>query len=340
MEYRIYRLAFQGAVHFGNGSLEGSAYTFCADTLFSALCQEAAKMGEDVLLRLSGYAKDGVLLLSDAFPCADGVYFLPKPIRHIEAGENRGDSLVKKAYKKLSYLPMDEMGTYLSGKFDVLNAADVNGLGFFEMKVSASVRGEEETAPYRIGTFCFREGSGLYFIAGHRTLEAAKLLEELLDNLSFSGIGGKRAAGLGRFRCVCAPVPDDFLKRLRCNDAFYAEEESVSIADRSRCGRGGQAETETAGGERAYMTLSVSLPREEELADALRGAEYLLCRRSGFVASEQFADRQMRKQDLYVLKAGSCVRVRYRGDIYDVSGGKGAHPVYRYAKPMFMEVGI
>ena len=86
------------------------------------------------------------------------------------------------------------------------------------------------------------------------------------------------------------------------------------------------------------MTLSVALPREEELTSALEDAEYLLCKRSGFVSSDQYAPEQMRKKDLYVFKAGSCFAYRFHGDVYDVSGKGGRHPVYKYAKPMFMEV--
>lgn len=86
------------------------------------------------------------------------------------------------------------------------------------------------------------------------------------------------------------------------------------------------------------MTLSVSLPREEELETALAGAEYLLLKRSGFVASERYAPEQMRKKDLYVFQAGSCFPEKFHGDIYDVSDTCGRHPVYRYAKPMWMEV--
>ena len=78
--------------------------------------------------------------------------------------------------------------------------------------------------------------------------------------------------------------------------------------------------------------------KEDELEEALNGAEYLLCKRSGFVDSAGYAKEQQRKRDLYVLKAGACVGMKFQGDVYDVSGKNGAHPVYRYAKPMFLEV--
>ena len=51
MKYIAYKLKFSTGVHFGNGSLDNTEYTFCADTLFSALCIEAVKHSEDKLSR-------------------------------------------------------------------------------------------------------------------------------------------------------------------------------------------------------------------------------------------------------------------------------------------------
>lgn len=307
MEYKVYKLEFQGAVHFGKHSLEDWEYTFCADTLFSALCQEALKMGKDVLQCFYQYAKKGQLLLSDAFPYMGDTYYLPKPMKRIDTGDYQGNSVIKKAYKKLKYIPVEALETYLAGKYDVLNAPDMSRLGHFEMKVSASVRGEEETKPYRVASYYYYPGNGLYIIIGYEEQKAAELAEELLESLSFSGIGGKRAAGLGRFVLMSGKLHADLQSRL------------------------------TKNGEQ-YMTLSVSLPADDELETALADAAYILCKRSGFVASDRYAQEQRRKRDLYVLKAGSCFKTRYYGDVYDVSDENGSHPVYRYAKPMFMEV--
>lgn len=307
MNYKIYKLAFQSAVHFGKQNLDEGEYACCADTIFSALCQEALRMGADVLQTFYQYACDGKILLSDAFPYMNDAYFLPKPIKRIETADRSGDSVLKKAYKKLKYIPMDKLDTYLQGDYDVLHAPDFGKFGHFEIKESVSIRGEEQTQPYRIGLYYYNPGNGLYFIAGYREKKAQNLLEELLKSLTYSGIGGKRASGLGRFALHFGKIPPDFQKRL-----------------------------EKPGN--CYMTLSSALPREDELENALDGAEYLLCKKSGFVASDAYADEQMRKNDLYVFRAGSCFTSRFSGDIYDVSQKGGRHPVYRYAKPIFMEV--
>jgi CRISPR-associated protein Csm4 len=308
MNYKIYQFVFHGAVRFGKNTLEDTEYAFCADTLFSALCIEALKNGQDALDRLYQYASAGEVLFSDAFPFMQDVFFLPKPMLHIETDSDRGDSTVKKAYKKLQFIPAEDFSAYLKGEYDIRHAPDLNGnLGRLDLKVSAAVRGEEETKPYRVGAYYFHEGNGLYVIAGYESEDAAAFVEELLQGISFSGIGGKRASGMGRFQVIPGKMPASIRERLE---------------------RRGET----------YEVLSVSLPKEEELEQALEGAEYLLRRRSGFVSSDTYAPNQLRKKDLYVLKAGSCVRQKYDGDIYDVSDKPGTHPVYRYAKPMFMEV--
>lgn len=307
MKYKLYRLTFQSAVHFGRHNLDEGEYSCCADTLFSALCQEALKIGDNVLQDFYHETKEGSLLFSDLFPYMGSTYYIPKPMKRIESADSGGNSVIKKAYKKLKYIPMDMLDIYLKGEYDVLNAPDLGGLGHFEMKTAASVRGESETEPYRIGTYYYETGNGLYFIVGYKKEKALELTEKMLETLSFSGIGGKRASGLGRFALFQGKLPENFCAKLEKNGT-------------------------------RYMSLSVSLPTDDEMEAVLKDAEYLLCKRSGFVASVQYAPEQMRKKDLYVFKSGSCFAERFRGDIYDVSDEGGGHPVYRYAKPMLVEV--
>ena len=128
-----------------------------------------------------------------------------------------------------------------------------------------------------------------------------------MESLSYTGIGGKRSAGKGKFEFRYAKGTD-MLTSLLCQ----------------KTGR--------------YMLLSTALPTDAELESVLAGASYLLQKRSGFVYSEDFADMSVKKDDLYTMQAGSCFDKTFKGGIYDVSGGRGTHAVYRYAKPLFMEV--
>ena len=66
MEYKIIKFIFETGVHFGNGSLDTSEKSFMADTLFSALCIEAVKEGEERLAALVGSVKENRLIIGQS----------------------------------------------------------------------------------------------------------------------------------------------------------------------------------------------------------------------------------------------------------------------------------
>lgn len=309
MKYKIYKFEFITGVHFGKRALEDAEYSLGADTIFSAVCQELVKKDSQMLPDFVEKTRAGKLVISDAFPYIGTTYYLPKPIWRIETENKQGDSTIKKAYKKLSYIPAEEFSVYLDGKLDVKRVVNhlKTELGDKEVKTSAWVRNGEETLPYRVGVYSFKPQSGLYIILGYQEESDLEWIEEIFRGIGFAGIGGKKHAGLGRFR-------------------LQGEELKKSMQNR--------LESQTGS---LYMLLSGSMPKEDELEAALKGAAYLLSKRSGFVASSDYAPEQMRKRDFYLMQAGSCFGCRFQGDIYQVGEG-GAHPVYRYAKPLFMEV--
>ena len=87
----------------------------------------------------------------------------------------------------------------------------------------------------------------------------------------------------------------------------------------------------------AMMSLSISLPKDDEIEKVCTEVQFQLIKRSGFVNSMTYADTFRKKKDFYGFVAGSCFKIPYQGDIYDVSI-YGKHPVYRYAIPIFMGV--
>lgn len=309
MEYKIYKLHFNTGVHFGKNSLEDTDYTICADTFFSALCQEYLKQGADKLKCFLEQTLEGKLAISDLFPFIGDTYYLPKPMIRIERNEEQGDSTLKKMYKKLTYVPAHLLEVYLRGEIDVKAESEKlkKELGSRMVSVKSTIRGEEQTKPYRVGTYYFKPQSGLYVIIGYDDEEILWDIEDCMSALGLVGIGGKRSSGLGRFELQHGTVSDDICRRLVSKQG------------------------------KKYMSLSGCLPKEEELDKALDGASYLLVKRSGFVESEYYAKEHRRKKDIYILQSGSCFENRFAGDIYDVSDG-GGHKVYRYAKPMFLEV--
>ena len=266
-------------------------------------------MGKEALDTLVTFAKEGSLLISDAFPYVNEELFLPKPVLYVKrSGQEAGDSIIKKAYKKMKYVPVSDFDLYLKGELSVEKTEMLKHLGTYQMKTSAAVRGLEDAMPYRVRTFRFGKGNGLYIICGYQKENRKELLEELMEYLMLDGLGGKRSSGLGRFECVPVKMNPILAKRL--------EQQSSQ-----------------------YMTLSVSLPQPQELEKVLENSNCLLQKRSGFVASEHYSEQWLRKKDVYLFAAGSCFSKTYGGSILDVSSG-GAHPVYRYAKPLFLGVDI
>lgn len=303
MEYRFYKLSFITPVHFGTGVLNESAICFCADTLFSALYIEALKL--NTADKFYNAVEMGKLRFSDAFPYMGKQYFLPKPMVYIEPKE-QGNSVVKKQYKKLRYLPIEELHNFLLGDLNPENCS-LQEIGKEYSQVMSAVRREEEDAlPYRVGNFLFKENCGLYVIAAIEDKDTRELLENLLDSLSYSGIGGKRGSGKGRFILKRGTISEDFKTMLE------------KKSDR-------------------YMLIASALPKETEIEEVLNGAFYQVQKRSGFIYSANYADEETKKRDLYTMQAGSCFAEKFDGDIYDVSEG-GNHPVYRYAKGLFLGV--
>ena len=311
MEYSFLRLNFNTGVHFGEDALEDSSTHLRADTIFSAMCIEALEIGgEELLDKLVSFVRNGKLLLSDAFPLIKNEYYLPKPIYSVQA-ETEHDSSAKKVFKKLSYIPFDKVDEYTKGEFNE-NTVDgivkkLSELGESYVHTKGAVSYEKDTLPYHVGVYTFKKDAGLYIVVGGDS-DSMLLMRELFTSLSYAGIGGRRSSGLGRFSYTVENLPENHVASLTSEFP-------------------------------AYMTLSLSLPKKNEIESVINDSNstYALIRRSGFVYSGTYSNEPLRKKDFYALASGSIVRNKYCGDVFDVSN-KGAHPVYRYAKPLFMGV--
>ena len=165
----------------------------------------------------------------------------------------------------------------------------------------------EDAEPYHVGVYHFGKKNGLYLCAAFETKEDENYFSMLLNAVGLVGIGGKRSGGFGKFQVEVLECPAEFLNRL--NNSNYKK----------------------------YISLSISLPREQEMEIACQNASYLLVKRSGFVYSDTYSPNFQKKKTLYYFAAGSCFENMYEGDIYDVSCG-GKHSVYRYGLPFFLGV--
>lgn len=308
MAYKIFRFEFLSGVHFGTRDLTETANTFMADTLFSALCNEAVRHSAECLDTLLNYVRQEKLLFSDGFPFIEDTYYIPKPFLSMVTVEQDGNSGMKKAWKALNYIPLDKIGDFMAGILDPdAEGARLEALGKYSLRTLAAVRGREETTPFHLGVYQFYEGNGLYILMFYQNEEVLEFFESLLKSLALSGIGGERSSGLGRFRLGCAQVPHSAVQ--------YLERDYT-----------------------VYMALSVCLPGEHELESVLAEASYSLVKRSGFIYTQDRMQKDQKKRSMYVMKAGACFKQKFKGDVYDVSRGYG-HPVYRYAKAFLMGVG-
>lgn len=308
MKYRLYLLDFYNGVHFGKGNLDDTEVSFHADTLFSALFQEALKQGKDE--EFLSDVENGRIVFSDSFPRMKQKYYIPKPIIQIDARNKstKGDSAEKKLFKNMKYIPLKYVENFIIGDFPKEHLEDMKNLGKYGMKVCAGIRGNDEPELYRVSAFYFGEGNGLYIIVGYQNETVLYLFEELLESLSYRGMGGKKSSGLGRFEYCGKDVPKDMEDKLGVKGC-------------------------------RNILLSTALPEDSELSDVLEEASYSLVKRSGFVESETYAAQQMRKKDLYVFAPGSCFRNPFEGRIIKERNG-GTHPVFRYERAFFLGVNV
>lgn len=319
MKFKVYRMEFRSAVHFGEGKLTSSDYVFTAARLFSALCCESLHMdGEEGIERLVKLCRTDRLRFTDAFPyCNDdgkSVYYIPKPMLYVEHKEQeQGDSSLKKQSKKLKYIDISKIEKYLNGELDVREEnKNFSRIGQSDVREMSTVKEADSAVPFPVGTFRFNKGWGLWFIVGYEDDETLYWIQDLLDSLGYSGIGGKRTAGLGQFEL-------NFVKGfpLDMMDRFLIE----------------------TGRESQYVLLSSAMADDNQLEAAMNGAVYSIGKTSGFVASETYADTLLKKKDYYYFESGSVFHRTFHGHVADVSN-HGVHPVYGYYMPVFLEVSL
>ena len=324
MNYYLYKLKFDSAVHFGSSSnaqsLSASDNHFCADTLFSALCHTALSLhGQEGLESLCSAARDGKLYLSDSMPWMDEVFYLPKPI--ISARSDRDVPAAKrKAAKKLKWVPVDDLAAFLDSVRggEAYDAEAVQAeFGVSTSVAKVKITQGEDSLPYQVGLYHFKDNAGLWFVAGCETEQLADDLQVLIEGLSLSGIGGKTSSGYGKFH-----VDDTIF----LNEPFDDVTEWLFSALENRAAN-------------RQLLLSASLPSDDELADLLPDSEYMLIRRAGFIQSDSYAEENRKKASQLFLAAGSVLPGRFGSKLYEV-GEAGKHPVYRLSAPLYLGVDL
>ena len=350
MLYRLYKLRFLTPVRFGvenrGAGLDQASLAGHADTLFSAFVSEAAAYGEKAAKQLIDAAQAGNMLLSDLFPYQGDRLYLPRPLlpprfdmqnQEQTPAEIRQGASRRKLWKQQKYLAVSEFPAYLrwletGSVFDGQPAQ----FGAYVTADKVNRREKEDALPYLVASYTFlsdmheqpgsqrsdengqEEGSGLYFILGTTSSALTDRIDDLIASLGYSGIGGKRSSGYGKFELYEDPIDMDEQGVYEDDAALYA---MLTAA---------QADWQ--------MTMSVLWPTEEEVPH-LKDAYYQLIQRSGFVNSPSYAPQAMKRHGIHMINSGSCLRTRAAGQIGDLSA-QGAHPVYRYGKPLYAGVNL
>ena len=320
MNYCLYKLHFTTPLHCGRGdgavSLTNTAMTLRADTIFSALCNEAAlQIGETAVDELIALCSSGKLCFSDTFPFHKEVLYLPVPLFPLDENAEF-DVKNRKAIKAVHWLPAsDEYFRNFSGYIKSGNMFDIEGItksfAVFRTDIKAFVNnGKEDTVPFEVGCCEFEENCGLYGMIGYESQEDADAVIELLKSIGISGIGGQVSRGFGKF--VLQTITDE-------NKYAAFIKENIGT-DKNN-----------------YMLLTSSLPKPEEMENALDGAYYNIIRRGGFSWSP-YANT-LKKHTQYYLMSGSMLKHTFDGDVFIV-GENEQHYIYRYAKPVFLGVNL
>lgn len=324
MQYKIFKLKFETPVHFGSEkvgtSLEKTNIICHSDTLFSAMCQEILKLyNKTVLSDFVDMVEDGELLFSSLLPYNENSLFLPKPCLLLERAYNKEDtdssSIKKKKMKKLEYISINDFQKYINylktgNNFDY----DEDFYKIYETDTTAKVSlntDSDKNNIYYVGSTYFKKGCGLYVLVAYDNDEQIELFEKILTSLGYSGIGGKRTSGYGKFIIEDEMYPD--VNGLEEEKLIYSLLEE----------KGDYQET-----------LSIVSPSDEELNhNDFDKAFYKLISRNGYVYSTTYTDDNtlVKRKSLSMFKEGSCFPFEINGEIKDVSDN-GKHPVYKNGK--------
>ena len=332
MMYYIFTLKFLTPVHFGDtangGFLDKIAMSCGADTLFAALCQEAALQGQEAVEKLIAKVEQREIVLSSLMPyfCdeqnnEDMHFYLPKPmlISEAKAQTPKSFSEVKslatqlKKQKQTGYIRASQIGAFLQS-FKQGRAVKLDDENFAVPYIASKVAlREEQPNPYYVGSYVFADNAGLYFVCGVQKDEDIDFVEDLLENLGYSGIGGKRGSGYGKFE-----LADD-----RLEVEFYSYDDDKALDKMLH-------DEDSA----LQMCIAPVCPVAVDIAEVKKGT-YKLIKRGGFIASPELAEN-IKRDSMYLLADGSCFAKRLHGQMLMQRLDGLEHGIYRNGLGLFV----
>lgn len=333
MNYYILPLRFTSPVHFGNtangGYLDKVSLTISSDSFFSALCNELSHT--ESIQQLVQALDTGRLALSSLFPYhakEDGTwdFYVPRPgmIATIDEDEALSFEELKRlstAHKQVKSIQYIRASELYAGKATTVLSEPIFGELMMISKVNK--RGSV-SQPYTVGSYSFRNNTGLYVLIGAEDDELLDDIVEIITSLGYTGIGGKRSSGYGKFIVADDPI-------------WISEETVYGLSDHP-------AEADDVAlytmltrqaGNGSFMSMSVVAPKADEIKN-IEGT-YKIKKRSGFVYSESLVNDQKRNS-YYVLAEGALLKHPLVGQVHELSIDGLDHVMYRNGKGLWLEV--
>lgn len=333
MIYAYFPLRFIAPVHFG-GTQEGGNLTThhmacSADTFFSALCQESAHQNK--LQELLELVQSNQLRISSLFPwyreeggrSSDSFHlYIPKPLISTERevlvksfSEMKQIASAQKKMKHLDYIRASMLKAYLSHKVVEPHAFSMPTIAVPLTAERVNCEGEKPL-PYFVGAYQFVANAGLYFLIACESEDTIDFVKSILESLQYTGIGGKRSSGYGRFEL------EDEILMYDDGENDYADENALMKA----------LTTES----KLFMAISPFLPSRDEV-DVIKTGTYKVLKRAGFIATrEQIGLRK--KDNIHMIKEGSCFSKALEGYLLQQHMEGVSYPIYRYGKGFFIGV--
>ena len=217
MTYYIYPLRFLTNTHFGSSKpgygLESVEDSISSTTLTSAICTELSDEPDQVKAFIEKI-KNERIKLSGLFPFysdaddPDGWHFyLPRLLQRHEVipADCSYREIIRlaretKTQKKLKYI---RAAALLSDELLFHSAYPNSSMKGLTAKVATR---DEEPRPYYVGYYGYSEQAGLYFILAVENDDDRIFMEDILQCLGYTGIGGKRSSGYGKFELADDPI--------------------------------------------------------------------------------------------------------------------------------------
>lgn len=337
MKYRAYFLEFLTPVHFADnnfgGDLEKASFYCSADTYFSAICSEANLISKEILQSIMEKFEQRKLAISSLFPYYysaqndDLQLYLPKIYLSVDNlskidsySEQKKYSRLWKQNDKEDFIRISEIKNWLQSINDKEVYSIDNPIFAIENTMEKVACRGQESLPYFVNSYKFNDNAGLYFILGYEDDDDAIIMEKIIESLGYSGIGGKKSSGYGKYK---------FFRNPKILNGEISKYRDVLILTK-------MINMDMSVNRGRKLCIAPLLPRKEDVKYISVG-NYKIVKRSGFIY-DQNTHNKKRKNNLYMLAEGSCLMKYLEGMILKEEYEGISYPIYRNGMGMFVGI--